>query len=308
MARIAVYTERYTIRRANELTALTNFRIAANKLGHQLDFIFRPEVQSIPQYDAVFIRALTDPLNMSFVAARLAELHGIRSIDDANSILICCDKVSMYQHLQRAGVPMPETRFLDAHEVTIENAHELFEAMGTPLVLKAPNSSFSAYVDRVSDAESFVKVGKRFLRRADRVVVQQYIPSTFDWRVTTLTGEVLFVCKYVMPAKHWKIQSMEEGRTVYATVVSVTPAAVEPRLIEVAQSAARAVGDGLYGIDVKQVGDEYFVIEVNDNPNIDAGEEDRSNPEVYACIINHLVGAPWESLWSKRRENPSLAV
>jgi len=303
VARIAVYTERYTIRRANELTALTNFRIAANKLGHQLDFIFRPEVQSIPRYDAVFIRALTDPLNMSFVAARLAELNGLRSIDDAASILICCDKVNMYQHMQRRGVPMPETRFLDSHEVTPENARELFEAMGSPLVLKAPNSSFSAYVDRVSDAESFVKVGKRFLRRADRVVVQQYIPSTFDWRVTTLAGQVLFVCKYVMQPKHWKIQSIEEGRTVYATVVAVAPSVVKPKLIDVALSAARAVGDGLYGVDIKEVGDEYFVIEVNDNPNIDAGEEDRSNPEVYNCIINHLVGAPWESIWSRQLEN-----
>jgi glutathione synthase/RimK-type ligase-like ATP-grasp enzyme len=38
--------------------------------------------------------------------------------------------------------------------------------------------------------------------------------------------------------------------------------------------AANLIGDGLYGVDLKQVGRECYVIEVNDNPNIDAGTED----------------------------------
>lgn len=33
-------------------------------------------------------------------------------------------------------------------------------------------------------------------------------------------------------------------------------------------------GDGLYGVDLKQIGEEVKVIEVNDNPNLDAGVED----------------------------------
>ena len=37
MARLAIFTERNTIRRAVELTALTNFRMAAAKLGKTLD-------------------------------------------------------------------------------------------------------------------------------------------------------------------------------------------------------------------------------------------------------------------------------
>ena len=38
--------------------------------------------------------------------------------------------------------------------------------------------------------------------------------------------------------------------------------------------AASVIGVGLYGVDLKQVGDRCYVIEVNDNPNIDAGNED----------------------------------
>ena len=213
MARLAIFTERYTIRRAVELTALTNFRMAAAKLGLDADFIFRSEIMNIPRYDGLLIRALTDPLNTSYVAARLAEVHGLRVIDEPDSIMVCCDKVNMYQHLMRASVPIPETCFLTEDEVTVEQARELFETYGRPLVLKAPNSSFSAYVEKAHDEASFVKVGKRFLRRADRLVVQQYLPSSFDWRVTILDGKVLFVVKYVMAPGAWRAHDRDGATT-----------------------------------------------------------------------------------------------
>ena len=306
MARLAIFTERYTIRRAVELTALTNFRMAAAKLGHDCDFLFRPEILNIPRYDGLLIRALTDPLNTSYVAARIAEVHGLRVIDEPDSILVCCDKVNMYQHLMRAQVPMPDTCFLTEDEVTIEQARELFEEFGTPLVLKAPNSSFSAYVEKAHDEASFVKIGKRFLRRADRLVVQQYLPSSFDWRVTILDGKVLFVVKYVMSPGAWRIHDRDDaGRPNLCTVESVEKNSVDPRLIDVALKAGASIGKSLYGIDIKELDDGFMVIEVNDNPNIDAGNEDQNNPEVYRNIIRHLAGEPWEGWVEASKPSPT---
>ena len=296
MARLAIFTERNTIRRSVELTALTNFRIAAAKLGHDCDFMFRSEISQIPRYDGLLIRALTDPLNTSYVAARLAEAHGLRVIDEPDSIVVCCDKVNMYQHLMRAQVPIPDTCFLNEDETTVEQAAELFEDYGTPLVLKAPNSAFSAYVEKVHDPESFVKVGKRFLRRADRLVVQQYLPSQFDWRVTILDGKVLFVVKYVMAEGAWRIHDRdEEGRPNLCSVATVERHQVPAELVRTALAAGAAIGRSLYGIDIKEIDGQFVVIEVNDNPNIDAGNEDRANPEIYRNIIRHLAGEPWES-------------
>jgi len=53
--------------------------------------------------------------------------------------------------------------------------------------------------------------------------------------------------------------------------------------------AGAAIGNGLYGVDLKQVGDEYFVIEVNDNPTIAAGEEDQKAPGVYERELEDLL-------------------
>jgi glutathione synthase/RimK-type ligase-like ATP-grasp enzyme len=63
-----------------------------------------------------------------------------------------------------------------------------------------------------------------------------------------------------------------------------------PRVIEVALRAARAIGDGLYGVDVKEAGDATVVIEVNDNPNLEHGVEDQvAKDEVWSRILQWFI-------------------
>jgi glutathione synthase/RimK-type ligase-like ATP-grasp enzyme len=38
--------------------------------------------------------------------------------------------------------------------------------------------------------------------------------------------------------------------------------------------AAGLIGDGFYGVDLKQIGNRVVVIEINDNPSVDSGVED----------------------------------
>lgn len=289
MARIAVFTERYTLRSSVEMTALAHFRQAAFELGHQLDFLFRNELKYLGNYEAVFIRALTDPLNTSYVVARLAQMLGLRVIDDPESIRICCDKVNMYQHLLKVGVPIPRTVFLDRENLCSEKAKELLTLLGSPLVLKAPNSCFSQYVEKVTSSEEFLKVGKKFLRRADRLVVQQYIPSEYDWRVVILDGQVLSAVKYVFAPHTWRIiERSAQGERL--KVVGLPREKVDQQLLQTALQAAASIGHSLYGIDLKETKEGYVVIEVNDNPNIDAGDEDQCSPEIYRLIIQYLAG------------------
>jgi glutathione synthase/RimK-type ligase-like ATP-grasp enzyme len=291
MAGIGVFVERYTVSRSEEMAALMRFGQVAQRLGHRLDVLFRPDMFKIPTYDALFIRALTDPMNSAYIASRIASLHGLRVIDDPDSIVICCDKVNMYRHLQAAGVPMPETVFLREAELTTATARELLERLGSPLVLKASNSSFSMYVDRVTEPDAFVRLGKRYLRRSARVVAQRFLRSEFDWRVGILGGEVLYAARYLIPRKQWKILTYTaKGQVISGRVEGVAVDKADPRLLETALRAGAAIGSGLYGVDLKQVGDDYLVIEVNDNPTIAQGEEDQKAPQVYERIIRYLAG------------------
>ena len=75
------------------------------------------------------------------------------------------------------------------------------------------------------------------------------------------------------------------------------------RAVRLALKAANLIGKGLYGVDVKQSGGKFYVIEVNDNPNIEAGCEDavlkeelyRRIMEVFLRRVQHVkagAGAP----------------
>lgn len=57
-------------------------------------------------------------------------------------------------------------------------------------------------------------------------------------------------------------------------VAQLSVAEAPPQVVRTAVRAAGLIGDGLYGVDLKQVGRRCCVNEVNDNPSIDAGVED----------------------------------
>src|SRR5262245_57521572 len=268
------------------------YRAAAEELGHRADYLFRRELRRIPKYDAVLIRALTDPLNSSYVAARIAEMHGKPVIDDSRSIRICCDKIHMQRRVAAAGVATPRTVYCTAAEVTRARGRALLDELGPRLVLKAPNSSFSQHVELAMTPADFERVGRRFLRRADRLVVQEFVESTFDWRIGVLDGQPLFAVRYVIPEETFKIMAIVDGKMRVCRVEPVRLADAPPGIVAAAVAAANAIGRGLYGVDLKDAGGRGVVIEVNDNPTINAEEEDCFAPDLYLRIVRHLLGGP----------------
>jgi glutathione synthase/RimK-type ligase-like ATP-grasp enzyme len=289
MSRLGIFVDRKTLSSAEQLNALIRCRDAAESLGHSAEFLFPVDIRKIPQMDAVFIRARTDPLNITYVASRIAESSGIPVIDDPASIRICSDKVNMYSHLMRRGVVIPRTIFLAKEEISASRAAEIFSDLGSPLIIKEPSTSFSLRVEKVQDSDQFLKVAGRFIKMSDWIVVQQYVESRYDWRVGVLDGEILYVCKYSIPDATFKIQDSVNGHLVYCGVESIPAAQAPAPVLEMGIDAAEAIGRGLYGVDLKTTNGDCCVIEVNDNPSLEGGE-DTAYPDVYARIITHLLG------------------
>lgn len=288
MSRLGIFVDRKTLSNAEQLGALIRCRDVAERMGHDVDFIFPVDIGKIPKEDALFIRARTDPMNVTFVAARMAAFHNIPVIDDPQSIRICSDKINMYSHLIRAGVSLPKTVFLSKQDLNVECVTRLFDEMGSPLILKEPSTSFSLRVERVTDIAGFFRVARRFIRLSDWIVVQQYIESKYDWRVGVLDGKPLYACKYTIPSVTFKIQASVNGHIVYCGVESVPKADVPPHVLKLGIAAANAIGHGLYGVDIKNTNGDAYVIEVNDNPSIESGEDD-CYPRVFEQIVEHLT-------------------
>jgi glutathione synthase/RimK-type ligase-like ATP-grasp enzyme len=288
MSKLGIFVDRKTLSNAEQLTALIRCRDVAETKGHHVDFIFPVDIHKIPKMDGLFIRARTDPMNVTYVAARMAYFHGIPVIDDPESIQICSDKINMYSHLIKKKVSLPKTVFLSKNNLTVERVTRLFDELGTPIILKEPSTSFSLRVEKVTNIAEFFQVARRFIRLSDWIVAQQYIESRYDWRVGVLDGKLLYVCKYTIPSVTFKIQASVNGHIVYCGVESVPPDAVPPQVIRLGIEAANAVGRSLYGVDIKNTNGEAFVIEVNDNPSIESGEDD-CYPLVFEQIIAHLL-------------------
>lgn len=291
MGNIACFVERYNFTDPREVGALQNFKLTAEGMGHRFNFVFRGDLAELPKYDAVFIRATTDPLYTAYVVSKTAWELGLKVVDDPKSIQVCGNKVHLYELFKKHEVPHIPTIFLNKDEFHHKKILEIFNAFGRPVVLKAPYTSFSRYVEKVACETSFREVAKRFFRRSDILVVQKFMPTAFDWRVGVLNNEVLYVCKYMVPKGRWKHGVKRRGKPtfVWGRTVSLKRENAPEKLKETALKACALIGNGLYGVDIKEFDGNFVVVEVNDNPSIYAGYEDLRNKDLYAKIITYLI-------------------
>ena len=90
-----------------------------------------------------------------------------------------------------------------------------------------------------------------------------------------------------MAQNHWQIvQQDSNGDSQYGKCETIPVELAPRRAVGAALKAANLIGDGLYGVDVKESNKKFYVIEVNDNPNIDAGVEDAVlREELYNRIM-----------------------
>jgi glutathione synthase/RimK-type ligase-like ATP-grasp enzyme len=95
-----------------------------------------------------------------------------------------------------------------------------------------------------------------------------------------------------MARDHWQIYNHASSRKSAQTGGFETiPTFEVPRsVLDAALKASAIIGKGLYGVDLKQIGNHVYVIEVNDNPSIEHGVEDvYLGDELYMIIMQEFV-------------------
>jgi glutathione synthase/RimK-type ligase-like ATP-grasp enzyme len=159
-----------------------------------------------------------------------------------------------------------------------------------PLVLKQPDSAFSLGVEKVNNRDELNASLKKLFRLSDLVIAQEFMYSDFDWRIGILDQAPLYACKYYMAKNHWQIYDWKtENKEKWGKSDTLPLSEVPEIVIKTATKAASLIGDGLYGVDLKMVNGEVYVIEINDNPNIDEGVEDIVlKDELYNKIMRSI--------------------
>jgi glutathione synthase/RimK-type ligase-like ATP-grasp enzyme len=266
--------------------AIQKFVKAGEALGLTVELIEKKDYLRLAEYDALFIRETTALDHHTYRFAQKAEKEGMVVIDDPNSILKCTNKVYLAELLRAHGIPAPKTVIFDRSRLA-----SVEQEIPCPIVLKIPDGSFSRGIFKVRNQDELRAQAAALFEESDVILAQEFMYTEFDWRVGVLNRKPIYACQYLMAKKHWQIvKHGSNGRVQTGSFRTLAVEEAPPEVVETAVRAAGLIGDGLYGVDLKQNDRGVFVIEINDNPSIDMGVEDfRLKDELYKIVMREFV-------------------
>ncbi|MBN1960343.1 MAG: RimK family protein [Deltaproteobacteria bacterium] len=266
--------------------AKAKFVKAAKMAGMQPTLIRKEDYGRVAEFDALFIRETTSVNHHTYRFARRAAAEGLIVIDDPESIVRCSNKVYLAELFKKHKISAPKTYMV--HRNTMA---KIEQEISFPCVVKQPDSSFSMNVSKANNITEFRSHVAEILEESELAVVQHFVPSDFDWRIGVIDGQALYACRYHFAKGDWRIQTVDHnGNKCYGKVETIAIEDAPNEVVTLAIKATAHIGDGFYGVDIKQNSEGFFVVEINDNPNIDSGYEDKIlKDRLYASIINVFV-------------------
>lgn len=265
--------------------ALNRFMTVGKRLGINVELLERKDYHELAEFDALFIRETTAINHHTYTFAKKAEAEGMVVIDDPDSIVKCTNKVYLFELLSSHKIPVPNTRVLTADD--LKNGQL---PISYPAVIKIPDGSFSRGVYKAQNEAEAREIAARLLKESEIIIAQEFMYTDFDWRIGILNHEVLYACQYFMSKAHWQILKHDaKGHAEEGDYATWELERVPPGVLQTALAAAKLIGDGLYGVDLKATDRGIFVIEVNDNPNLETGVEDGMlGDKLYEIILSEF--------------------
>jgi glutathione synthase/RimK-type ligase-like ATP-grasp enzyme len=256
---------------------------AARQEGMDPRLIDRDEYARLGEYDALFIRTMTGVNHYTYRFARRAQSEGLVVIDDPESIVRCTNKIYLAELMERYQVRTPRTLIVPRDGVA-----SIAKEIGFPCVLKQPDGAFSLGVLKVENDEQLMAAAEGQLAKSELIVAQAFMPTDFDWRIGVMDRTPLWACRYHMARSHWQIyRALPGGERAEGRVEAIPIASAPKAVVRMAVRAAGLMGDGLYGVDLKVHRGKVYLVEVNDNPSINAGYEDRAEGDaLYGAIMS----------------------
>ena len=269
--------------------ALTKFISQAKKMNINAELITEEDTTRLLEFDGLFIRQTTALNHITYSLAQKARQADMVVIDDPISIIRCTNKVYLKELLERERIPIPKSKL-----VFKENPAtflEISDCLGTPIVLKIPDGSFSVGMHKVSNEAEYSQAIELLSEKTSVFLAQEFLPTTFDWRIGILNGEALYACKYFMARGHWQIYNHQDSGKPRSGAFETVPISKVPKhVLRNAIKSASLIGRGLYGVDLKEIDGSSVVIEVNDNPSIDQGiEDDILGDALYQRILFEFI-------------------
>jgi len=217
----------------------------------------------------------------SLYVTRFLEAYGVPVVNSHETARVCADKVENSLALAGAGVPTPQTEVA----FTAESALDIVEDFGYPCVLKPVVGSWGNLMAKIDtrDAAEAILEHKETLGHYEHKVfyIQEFVDKPGrDIRVVATDGEP--VAAMVRSSEHWLTNAARGAET--------DAFELDDRARELVADASDAVGGGLLGIDLMEVGaddQDYTVHEVNHTVEFKA-LDDTVDVDVPAAVVDWL--------------------
>ena len=206
--------------------------------------------------DLVVDRCLST--SRSLYATRFFDHYGVPVVNSPETADVCADKAKNSLALDAAGVPTPDTTVA----FTVDAAMDAIESFGYPCVIKPVVGSWGrlmAKIESESAAEAVLE-HKKVLGHYEHKVfyVQEFVDKPGrDIRVLATDGEP--VAAMTRSSDHWLTNAAKGGDTAGFEL--------DDTALDLVEKASDAVGGGLLGVDLMEVGGEesgeYTVHEIN---------------------------------------------
>ncbi|MCK9395419.1 MAG: RimK family protein [Methylobacter sp.] len=282
----------------SNMGAIKKFIKIGRELGIEIELITQQHYVRLPEFDGLFIRETTNIDHHTYRFAKKAEAEGLVVIDDPTSMLRCTNKVYLADLFRTHRVPTPKTWLL--HKGNAAHLDRVEAEAGFPVVIKIPDGSFSRGIVKVNDRKELELKVEELFQKSALLLAQEFLYTDFDWRIGIFNNKALYACRYYMVKNHWQIYRYGSSRIDTGSFATLPTFEVPKAVLDAALKATQPIGNGLYGVDVKEKDGKGYVIEVNDNPNIDSGVEDKYlGDELYRLIMSELL---------RRMENRSKGV
>ena len=212
--------------------------------------------------------------------AGLLESKGIDVVNDFHSTLIAGNKLFTTLALIKAQLPVPRTMLSFTPEASLDALDEL----GYPAILKPTVGSWGRLVSLLNDRDSAVSV---FEHR------EQMFPL---YRVYYLQEKVnrpprdirSFVIGDKVVAAIYRISQSSDFRTNTARGGKAENCTIDKELEDISLKAARAIGDGIYGVDIMESPEGLVVHEVNNTIEF-KNTVPATGVDIQGLIIEHLL-------------------
>ncbi len=235
---------------------------------------------AVDDVDLVVDRCLST--SRSLYATRFLDSYGVPVVNSPETADVCADKAKNSLALAEAGIPTPETEVA----FTKESAMEAIESFGYPCVLKPVVGSWGrlmAKIDTRSAAEAILEHKETLGHYEHKVFyIQEFVDKPGrDVRVLATDGEP--VAAMTRSSDHWLTNAAKGGETKSFEL--------DETALDIVERASAAVGDGLLGVDLMEVGGagsgRYTVHEINHTVEFKALNE-ASEVDVPAKVVDWL--------------------